>query len=154
MRPAFDSTSEFPLPLNPKKKFLEGARKKAPGAVPKTPSLPKDTATARQKDKKKAPSEVSTKKLSSRISRKDLCRIFHLRKREKSQVRAGSPYKRLQPRRHKKETNGDCGLKHSFLHFARDWFYPRFRGHYTSTFIGHPSGLASRRRSRGSRGGL
>lgn len=64
MHPAFDFTSELPLKLNPKKKEFEGALKKPSGAAPKIPSMPKGTAASGSKGKNKAPSKVSTKKLS------------------------------------------------------------------------------------------
>lgn len=65
MRPAFDSTSELPLPLDPKKLVLVGGVKKASGATPKTPALPKAASTPWQKEKRKAPLAIPAKKAST-----------------------------------------------------------------------------------------
>lgn len=81
MRPAFNSTSEHPLPLDPQNKLFTGALKKgsgvdskkssgaalkkSSGATPQTPVLPKDLVPASQRDKKKVLFEVPTRKISA-----------------------------------------------------------------------------------------
>lgn len=81
MRPAFNSISEHPLPLDPSNKVIEGPLEKVPGTgskkparassqkssgeTPKTPVLPKDSASSGKREKKKTQSEVLARKFSA-----------------------------------------------------------------------------------------